>query len=69
MGAESQQLGEVAQSHGGHREEPSPSPGMPCDAGLGSRVVGRGRPERWVWADSSSHRVVRSEVQRGQPHC
>lgn len=67
--AEGQQPGEVAQSHGGHREAPPPVPGVLCGAGLGSRTAGRGRPERWAWADSSSHRVVGSEVLRAQPHC
>lgn len=69
MGAESQQPQDVAQSHGGHREGRRRTPGALCCAGLGSRVVGRGRPERWAWADSNAHRVEGSKVQRGQQRC
>lgn len=69
MGVEGPQPREVAPSHGGHREGPPPAPGVPCGAGLGSRAAGRGRLERWAWADSSAHLVAGSEVQRGQPHC
>lgn len=69
MGAESQQPQEVAQSHGGHREGPRPTPGALCCAALGSRVVGRGRREWWAWADNNSHCVVGSKVRRGQRHC
>lgn len=66
VAAEGQQAREVAQSHGRHREGPLPNPGGLCGARLGSKVVGRGRPERRAWADSSSHRVVGSKVQSGQ---
>lgn len=69
MGAEGQQPQKVAQSHEGHREGPPPAPGALCGAGLGSRVVGRGKWERPAGADSSSHRVVGSKVRRGQRHC
>lgn len=68
MGAEGQQSQEVAQSRGGRREGPPPAPGVLCGAGLGSRLVGRGRPERQVWANSSSHHGAGSNVQRGQQH-
>lgn len=66
MGAESQQPQEVAPSHGDHREGPGPPPRALCHAALGSRVVGRGRPERWAWADNSAHCFVGSKVPRGQ---
>lgn len=69
MGVEGLQPWEVAQSHGRHREEPPPAPGLICGAELGSRVVGKGRPQRWAWANSIAHHVVGSEVQSGQPHC
>lgn len=69
MVAGSPQPPTVAQSHGGHREGPPPAPGVLCGAGLGSRVAGRDRPERWAWADSSSHGAVGTKVLRGQPHC
>lgn len=66
MGAESQQPGDVAQSHGGHREGRRPARGALCCAGPGSRPAGRGRPGRWAWADNNAHCVVGSEVQRGR---
>lgn len=68
MRAEGQQPQKVVQSHGDHRDGPPPVPGVPCGAGLGSRVVGRGRLEKLAWADSSSHRAVGSEVRRGWLH-
>lgn len=66
MGAEGQQPQQVAQRHGGHKGGPQPTPGALCCAGLGSRVAGRGRPERWAWVDNSAHCVAGSKVQRGQ---
>ena len=69
MGAEGQLPRGAAHSRGGHKEGPPLAPGVLCGAGLGSRVVGRGRSERQAWADSNSHRVVGSKVRRGQQHC
>lgn len=69
MRAGGQKLQEVAQRHEAHRQVPPPVPGLLCGAGLGSRVVGRGRLERLAWADSSSHHALGSEVQGGQLCC